>query len=79
MIAYLLRGGGVVEYTRWTKTMEYRRFAQKVISRENEIFREIFNVRKILRSETIDETLVKVKMLLDVIEKKEYKRFITST
>jgi len=72
---FILRGGGVVRYTKWSKKKEYLDFARKVLSEDNKIFKNIFNVEDILNSKSIHENLVKIKLLLDFINKKKYKTF----
>ena len=75
MAEFILRGWGVVRYNEWSKKKEYLDFARKVLSEDNKIFKNIFNVEDILNSKSIHENLVKIKLLLDFIENKKYKRF----
>jgi len=72
MIEFILRGAGVVRYNKWSREKLYLDFARKVLSKHNNIFENIFDIKHIQTLKNIPSNLVKIKLLLDIIENKSY-------
>jgi len=72
IIEFILRGAGVVRYSKWSREKLYLDFAKKVLSKHNNIFENIFDIKHIQTLKNIPSNLVKIKLLLDIIENKSY-------
>ena len=81
LIEFLIRGGGTGGNERWVNRREFKYFSDKVMANNTQWFYNIFdiaNVYKTIRKEQprFFEHLVKIKGVLDVIEKNEYIDFL---
>jgi len=82
LVEFLLRGNGVTRYADWAWEKKYRDYSRKILLRDNKIFNQLFDVEKIMSLGKEDmrlyENIVKIKRVLDVIETKEYRKFVDS-
>lgn len=81
---FFLRGGVSLRYNYWaTHDLNFRKFSRKVLLRENKFFNKIFDLNRVFRlggeDGKIYENIVKIKKILDIIENKEYKNFISDS
>jgi len=81
-VKFLLLGRSL-NYSKWIRCKKFRKFARDVMSRPNPFFRKFFSFKSIdvlLKDRSINpliiETLVKVKLMLDIIYYKEYHRVL---
>jgi stress-induced morphogen len=79
LLEYILRGQGVIRASKWAKEKEYAEYTLKILSNETKIFRSIFDIEKVkkmrVQSPGIYDNLIKLKLMIDLIETKGYKKF----
>ena len=75
--------GRSLNYNKWIRSKKFRKFAGNVMSRPNPLFRKFFFIKSIdvlLKDKNINpfiiETLIKVKLMLDIIYYREYHRIL---
>lgn len=79
---FMLRGAGVMRYHRWVRKRDYVRFARKVLREDGTFFWKIFDPRELMNIRKkhwqLFDNLLKIKQLLDIIETKGYRNFVSS-
>jgi hypothetical protein len=82
LLEYILRGPGVMRDSKWTKEKKYIKHTLNILSNETKIFKSIFDIKKVIeirvQSPSIYENLIKLKLIIDLIETKNYKKFFAS-
>jgi len=79
LLEYILRGPGVIRDSKWTKEKKYIKHTLNILSNDTKIFKSIFDIKKVIeirvQSPSIYENLIKLKLIIDLIETKNYKKF----